>query len=110
MGLASKRPRAECDLKNQLHSRKKSQYHICLGEKQKLYFHYGLIKHLLLNYVHITGKAKGTISRVLLQLLEMRLWTMLSSFICEFSHVLKFSVHNCCNLYMININASIGVH
>ena len=67
MGLASKRPRAECDLKNQLHSRKKSQYHICLGEKQKLYFHYGLIKHLLLNYVHITGKAKGAIGRVLLQ-------------------------------------------
>ncbi|KAF8025233.1 hypothetical protein BT93_F2162 [Corymbia citriodora subsp. variegata] len=39
-GLTSKRPRAGSDLRNQLHFGKKSQYRICLEEKQKLRFHY----------------------------------------------------------------------
>ena len=55
------------DFRNQSRSEKISQYRICLEEKQKLCFHYGLTKCQLLNYVRI---ATG---RVLLQLLEMRL-------------------------------------
>ena len=66
-GLTSERPRVKSDFRNQSHSGKRSQYHICLEEKQKLCFHYGLTKRQVLNYVRI---ATG---RVLLQLLEMRL-------------------------------------
>nr|YP_010219655.1 ribosomal protein S4 [Ensete superbum]AYP32972.1 ribosomal protein S4 [Ensete superbum]QXF60531.1 ribosomal protein S4 [Ensete glaucum]UCC34774.1 ribosomal protein S4 [Ensete superbum] len=72
-GLTNKRPRSGSDLKNQLHSGKRSQYCIRLEEKQKLRFHYGLTERQLLRYVHIAGKAKGSTGQVLLQLLEMRL-------------------------------------
>nr|YP_010188137.1 ribosomal protein S4 [Smilax glabra]YP_010327538.1 ribosomal protein S4 [Smilax moranensis]YP_010624131.1 ribosomal protein S4 [Smilax hypoglauca]QZJ46085.1 ribosomal protein S4 [Smilax glabra]QZR89397.1 ribosomal protein S4 [Smilax glabra]UJH18389.1 ribosomal protein S4 [Smilax moranensis]UXO95286.1 ribosomal protein S4 [Smilax glabra]WBF98417.1 ribosomal protein S4 [Smilax hypoglauca] len=72
-GLTSKRPKSGSDLKNQLRSRKRSQYRIRLEEKQKLRFHYGLTERQLLRYVHIAGKAKGSTGQVLLQLLEMRL-------------------------------------
>nr|AMY96126.1 ribosomal protein S4 [Geranium phaeum] len=53
--------------------RKKNHYHICLHEKQKLRFHYGITERQLLNYVRIAKKAKGETGQVLLQLLEMRL-------------------------------------
>ena len=43
-GLMSNRPRSGNDFRNQLRSVKKSQYQICLEEKQKLCFHYGLIE------------------------------------------------------------------
>ncbi|KAL5811093.1 hypothetical protein ACOSQ4_027661 [Xanthoceras sorbifolium] len=72
-GLTSKRPRARSDLRNQSRSGKKSQYRICLEEKQKLRFHYGLTERQLLKYVRIAGKAKGSTGLILLQLLEMRL-------------------------------------
>nr|YP_009450258.1 ribosomal protein S4 [Burmannia nepalensis]AOV93991.1 ribosomal protein S4 [Burmannia nepalensis] len=69
----NKRPTPENYLKNKLRSGKKSQYCIRLEEKQKLRFHYGLTERQLLRYVHIAGKAKGSTSQGLLQLLEMRL-------------------------------------
>nr|YP_010022408.1 ribosomal protein S4 [Zingiber montanum]YP_010383144.1 ribosomal protein S4 [Zingiber corallinum]YP_010716925.1 ribosomal protein S4 [Zingiber purpureum]QON98778.1 ribosomal protein S4 [Zingiber montanum]UEQ12437.1 ribosomal protein S4 [Zingiber corallinum]UEQ12523.1 ribosomal protein S4 [Zingiber montanum]WDQ40821.1 ribosomal protein S4 [Zingiber purpureum]WDQ41256.1 ribosomal protein S4 [Zingiber montanum] len=72
-GLTSKRPSSRSDPKNQLRSGKRSQYCICLEEKQKLRFHYGLTERQLLKYVHIAGKTKGSTGQVLLQLLEMRL-------------------------------------
>ncbi|RZC30106.1 30S ribosomal protein S4, chloroplastic, partial [Glycine soja] len=72
-GLTSKRPTVKSELRNQLHSSKKSQCHIRLEEKQKLHFHYGLTERQLLKYIRIAGKAKGSIGQVLLQLLEMRL-------------------------------------
>ncbi|RYR45951.1 hypothetical protein Ahy_A07g031719 isoform A [Arachis hypogaea] len=56
-GLTSKKPTVGSEFRNQSRSGKKSQYRICLEEKQKLRFHY----------------AKGSTSQVLLQLLEMRL-------------------------------------
>nr|YP_009489831.1 ribosomal protein S4 [Paeonia brownii]AFM83681.1 ribosomal protein S4 [Paeonia brownii]AWH11101.1 ribosomal protein S4 [Paeonia brownii] len=76
-GLTSKRPRATGDLRNQLRSGKRSQYRIRLEEKQKLRFHYGLTERQLLKYVRIAGKAKGSTGQVLLQLIEMRLDTIL---------------------------------
>ncbi|KAL5556365.1 hypothetical protein UlMin_038601 [Ulmus minor] len=60
LGLTSKNPRTGNNLKNQSCRGKKSQYRIRLEEKQKLCFHYGLIKQQLLKYV-------------LLKLLEMHL-------------------------------------
>nr|QWZ47170.1 ribosomal protein S4 [Cyclocodon parviflorus] len=72
-GLTKKSLIDESDLRKQLGSGKKSQYHIRLEEKQKLRFHYGLTERQLLKYVRIAGKAKGPTGQVLLQLLEMRL-------------------------------------
>ncbi|KAL1348168.1 hypothetical protein AAHE18_07G060400 [Arachis hypogaea] len=72
-GLTSKKPTVGSEFRNQSRSGKKSQYRICLEEKQKLRFHYGLTERQLLKYIRIAGKAKGSTSQVLLQLLEMRL-------------------------------------
>ncbi|KAL2899156.1 30S ribosomal protein S4 chloroplastic, partial [Bienertia sinuspersici] len=72
-GLTNERPRAGSDLRNQSRSGKRSQYRICLEEKQKLCFHYGITERQLLKYVRIARKAKGSTGQVLLQLLEMRL-------------------------------------
>nr|WOL38328.1 ribosomal protein S4 [Utricularia gibba] len=41
-GRTKKRPKAVSDLRNQSRSGKKSQYRICLEEKRKLRFHYGV--------------------------------------------------------------------
>nr|YP_002519947.1 ribosomal protein S4 [Ephedra equisetina]YP_009231415.1 ribosomal protein S4 [Ephedra foeminea]YP_009694706.1 ribosomal protein S4 [Ephedra intermedia]YP_009694779.1 ribosomal protein S4 [Ephedra sinica]YP_010048913.1 ribosomal protein S4 [Ephedra monosperma]YP_010207326.1 ribosomal protein S4 [Ephedra przewalskii]YP_010451834.1 ribosomal protein S4 [Ephedra alata]YP_010451901.1 ribosomal protein S4 [Ephedra altissima]YP_010451968.1 ribosomal protein S4 [Ephedra americana]YP_010452035.1 len=73
-GLTSKRPK----YKKRVHrsSRpwwKKSQYLVCLQEKQKIRFHYGLTERQLRQYVHIAKNAQGSTGQVLLQLLEMRL-------------------------------------
>ncbi|CAN6445157.1 unnamed protein product [Victoria cruziana] len=73
LGLISKKRRSASDLKNQSRSRKISQYHIRLEEKQKLHFHYGLTERQLLRYVRIAGKANGSMGQILLQLLEMHL-------------------------------------
>ncbi|XP_048322541.2 small ribosomal subunit protein uS4c [Ziziphus jujuba] len=72
-GLTSQKPRAGSDLRKQSCPGKKSQYSICLEEKQKLHFHYGLTEQQLLKYVCIAGNAKRSTGQVLLQLLEMRL-------------------------------------
>nr|AUT83679.1 ribosomal protein S4 [Geranium pusillum]AUT83728.1 ribosomal protein S4 [Geranium pyrenaicum] len=53
--------------------RKKNHYNICLHEKQKMRFHYGITERQLLQYARIAEKAKGETGQVLLQLLEMRL-------------------------------------
>nr|ANQ38708.1 ribosomal protein S4 [Cynomorium coccineum] len=66
-GLTNKIPKTLNNLK------KKSHYGICLEEKQKLRFNYGITEKQLLKYICISKKAKGSTSRVLLQLLEMRL-------------------------------------
>nr|QHR85503.1 ribosomal protein S4 [Aeginetia indica]WRW10998.1 ribosomal protein S4 [Aeginetia sinensis] len=72
-GLTKKQPKSRSNLRNQSRYRKKSQYCIRLEEKQKLRFHYGITERQLLKYIHIAGKVKGSTSKVLLQLLEMRL-------------------------------------
>nr|UDZ61464.1 ribosomal protein S4 [Limnocharis flava] len=70
-GLTHKKPRR--GLKKVTPLWKKSRYNLCLEEKQKLRFHYGLTDRQLLRYVGIAKKAKGPTGEVLLQLLEMRL-------------------------------------
>nr|WRW10966.1 ribosomal protein S4 [Aeginetia indica] len=72
-GLTKKQPKSRSNFRNQSRYRKKSQYCIRLEEKQKLRFHYGITERQLLKYIHIAGKVKGSTSKVLLQLLEMRL-------------------------------------
>ncbi|XP_060668927.1 small ribosomal subunit protein uS4c-like [Ziziphus jujuba] len=76
-GTNYQKPRARNDLRHQSRPDKKSQYCICLEEKQKLRFHYGLKEQQLLKYVRIAGKAKGSMGQILLQLLEMCLGKIL---------------------------------
>lgn len=53
--------------------RKLSQYSVRLREKQKLRFHYGVTEFKLLEYVKKARKSKSSTGEFLLQLLEMRL-------------------------------------
>ena len=53
--------------------RKLSQYSVRLREKQRLRFHYGITEFKLLRYVKEARKSKGSTGELLLQLLEMRL-------------------------------------
>ena len=53
--------------------KKLTQYAIRLNEKQKLRFNYGLSEKQLMNYIRKAKKIKGSTGRILLQLLEMRL-------------------------------------
>jgi small subunit ribosomal protein S4 len=57
--------------------KKPSQYSIRLQEKQKLRFHYGMNEHQLVNLVKKARRAQGSTGERLLQLLEMRLDTIL---------------------------------
>lgn len=54
-------------------TRKISQYRVRLQEKQKLRFNYGVSEKQLLTYVRRARRAKGPTGEVLLQMLEMRL-------------------------------------
>nr|YP_001876569.1 ribosomal protein S4 [Welwitschia mirabilis]B2Y1V2.1 RecName: Full=Small ribosomal subunit protein uS4c; AltName: Full=30S ribosomal protein S4, chloroplastic [Welwitschia mirabilis]ABY26782.1 ribosomal protein S4 [Welwitschia mirabilis]AMA21045.1 ribosomal protein S4 [Welwitschia mirabilis]BAH11236.1 ribosomal protein S4 [Welwitschia mirabilis] len=74
-GLTSKRPKYKKRVRRRF-SRpwwKKSQHLICLQEKQKIRFHYGLTERQLRQYINIAKRAQGSTGQVLLQLLEMRL-------------------------------------
>ena len=53
--------------------KKPSQYSIRLREKQKLRYNYGVNERQLLNYMKKARRSKGSSGEVLLQLLEMRL-------------------------------------
>lgn len=78
-GLTSKPPKKENPpgqhgpSKQNNRKRKESQYGIRLQEKQKLRFHYGVTETQLLKYVKHARKSKGSTGELLLQLLEMRL-------------------------------------
>ena len=54
-------------------SQKISQYRVRLQEKQKLRYNYGVTEKQLLSYVRRARRAKGPTGEVLLQMLEMRL-------------------------------------
>ncbi len=53
--------------------RKKSDYSIALGEKQKLRFQYGLLEKQFRRYYEEAAKRRGVTGVILLQLLELRL-------------------------------------
>lgn len=53
--------------------KKLTQYAIRLEEKQKLRFNYGISEKQLMNYIRQAKKIKGATGSILLQLLEMRL-------------------------------------
>jgi small subunit ribosomal protein S4 len=53
--------------------KKLTQYAIRLEEKQKLRYNYGLSEKQLMNYIRKAKKIKGATGNILLQLLEMRL-------------------------------------
>jgi small subunit ribosomal protein S4 len=53
--------------------RKKSDYAIALGEKQKLRFQYGLLEKQFRRYYEEAAKRRGVTGEILLQLLELRL-------------------------------------
>ena len=55
---------------------KESQYAIRLKEKQKLRFNYGISERQLISYVREARRRKGSTGEILLQLLEMRLDTI----------------------------------
>jgi small subunit ribosomal protein S4 len=54
-------------------TKKLSQFSVRLREKQKLRFHYGITERQLINYIKKAKKKKGSVGRLLLTLLEMRL-------------------------------------
>jgi small subunit ribosomal protein S4 len=56
--------------------KKTSQYGVRLQEKQKLRFNYGISESQLVKYVRQARKTKGSTGEILLQLLEMRLDTI----------------------------------
>lgn len=56
---------------------KPSQYSLRLREKQKLRFHYGVNEGQLVNYVKKARRSQGSTGERVLQLLEMRLDTIL---------------------------------
>ena len=58
-------------------SKKPSDYLIRLKEKQKLRYNYGVSEHQLYRYVQTARKSKGATGSVIIQLLEMRLDTIL---------------------------------
>nr|YP_009059742.1 ribosomal protein S4 [Amentotaxus formosana]YP_009159004.1 ribosomal protein S4 [Amentotaxus argotaenia]YP_010258621.1 ribosomal protein S4 [Amentotaxus yunnanensis]AKP55088.1 ribosomal protein S4 [Amentotaxus argotaenia]UIX22731.1 ribosomal protein S4 [Amentotaxus yunnanensis]UPV69820.1 ribosomal protein S4 [Amentotaxus formosana]BAP47706.1 ribosomal protein S4 [Amentotaxus formosana]BAP47732.1 ribosomal protein S4 [Amentotaxus formosana] len=74
-GLSKKTPNRIEQSGNKKHSKppKPSKYPVCLKEKQRLRFNYGLTERQLLQYVRIARRANGSTGQVLLQLLEMRL-------------------------------------
>ena len=53
--------------------RKKSDYAIALGEKQKLRYQYGLLEKQFRRYYEEAAKRRGVTGEILLQLLETRL-------------------------------------
>ena len=53
-------------------AKKMTQYRVRLQEKQKLRYNYGITEKQLLSYVRRARRAKGPTGEVLLQLLEMR--------------------------------------
>jgi small subunit ribosomal protein S4 len=53
--------------------KKKSDYSVALGEKQKLRFQYGLLEKQFRNYYEEAAKRRGVTGEILLQLLELRL-------------------------------------
>jgi small subunit ribosomal protein S4 len=53
--------------------RKKSDYSIALGEKQKLRYQYGLLEKQFRGYYEEAAKRRGVTGEILLQLLETRL-------------------------------------
>ena len=57
--------------------KKPSDYLIRLKEKQKLRYNYGVSEHQLYRYVQTARKSKGATGSVILQLLEMRIDTIL---------------------------------
>ena len=57
-------------------TQKASQYGIRLKEKQKLRFNYGISERQLISYVREARRRKGSTGEILLQLLEMRLDTI----------------------------------
>ncbi len=57
-------------------AKKPSQYSIRLQEKQKLRFHYGINEHQLVNVVKKARRSQGSTGERVLQLLEMRLDTI----------------------------------
>nr|YP_010890401.1 ribosomal protein S4 [Mitrastemon yamamotoi]USS57997.1 ribosomal protein S4 [Mitrastemon yamamotoi] len=63
----------KCYKKKIFYNKKKSQYRLCLEEKQKLRFNYGLTDHQLRKYFNIAKNFKGSTGYILLQLIEMRL-------------------------------------
>lgn len=54
-------------------TKKLSQFSVRLKEKQKLRFHYGITERQLINYIKKAKKKKGSVGKLLLTLLEMRL-------------------------------------
>ena len=54
-------------------TKKLTQYRVRLQEKQKLRYNYGITEKQLLSYVRRARRAKGPTGEVLLQMLEMRL-------------------------------------
>nr|USG56496.1 ribosomal protein S4 [Chlorella vulgaris] len=56
---------------------KESQYAVRLKEKQKLRFNYGISERQLMSYVREARKRKGSTGEILLQILEMRLDTII---------------------------------
>ena len=53
--------------------RKKSDYSIALGEKQKLRMQYGLLEKQFRKYYEMAARRRGVTGEILLQLIEMRL-------------------------------------
>nr|YP_010466160.1 ribosomal protein S4 [Haplopteris ensiformis]UQV94609.1 ribosomal protein S4 [Haplopteris ensiformis] len=62
---------------DQSSSKKISQFCLRLEAKQRLRINYGLTERQLIKYVRIARKTKGSTGQVLLQLLEMRLDTII---------------------------------
>ncbi len=53
--------------------RKKSDYAVALGEKQKLRFQYGILEKQFRRYYEEAARRRGVTGEILLQLLELRL-------------------------------------
>ncbi len=53
--------------------KKKSEYSVALGEKQKLRFQYGVLEKQFRGYYEIAARRRGVTGVILLQLLETRL-------------------------------------
>lgn len=58
-------------------TKKPSDYLVRLKEKQKLRYNYGVSEHQLFRYVQTARKSKGATGSIIIQLLEMRLDTIL---------------------------------
>jgi small subunit ribosomal protein S4 len=53
--------------------RKKSEYAVALGEKQKLKYQFGVLEKQFRGYYEEAGRRRGVTGEILLQLLELRL-------------------------------------